>query len=265
MQEAEVNDGIHKPATESCNAVRTLSFSGSHIHAEWVSRVQHYAVPGDAVVVNVSPANASILNHVVPVGEQVIRASFGMRPWRSALLHDGVVEKADSIVVLRVTAEKNIGNLVLDPTWQLFGDTVGRGSPFPRDTPLWRSSQDDLCSIDVDPYEFAGQPPRSREQLRLKVNLWYAPPHTDCFIHTQHPFLEVHTQVYGTGRMQKFRAMDEATLYEDVVMPVGLTHEPFFVVDQPGRLNYPWHRYYADSSCVWMAIELHRSNAHRAE
>jgi hypothetical protein len=47
------------------------------------------------------------------------------------------------------------------------------------------------------------------------------------------------------------------TLYEDVLMPVGFTHDPFFTVAGHGKFSYPWHRYFADTDCVWMAIELH--------
>ena len=47
------------------------------------------------------------------------------------------------------------------------------------------------------------------------------------------------------------------TLYEDVLMPVGFTHDPFFTVGNDGKFSYPWHRYFADTDCIWMAIELH--------
>src|SRR6516225_2250827 len=48
--------------------------------------------------------------------------------------------------------------------------------------------------------------------------------------HTGHQFLEVHTQVLGTGHMQKFRENNPDTLYESVAMCPGFTHDPFFVV-----------------------------------
>src|SRR5207302_1333485 len=66
----------------------------------------------------------------------------------------------------------------------------------------------------------------SPRRYRLKLNLWYTPEETDCGIHTGHQFLEVHTQVLGTGHMQKFRENNAETLYEDVLMPPGFTHDP---------------------------------------
>jgi len=47
------------------------------------------------------------------------------------------------------------------------------------------------------------------------------------------------------------------TLYEDVLMPPGFTHDPFFTVGNDRSFSYPWHRYYADTDCIWMAVELH--------
>jgi hypothetical protein len=71
------------------------------------------------------------------------------------------------------------------------------------------------------------------------------------------PFLEVHTQIHGLGRMQKFREHHEETLYEDVLMPVGFTHDPSCRVAGPNSWEYPWHRYYSDTDSIWLAIELH--------
>ena len=57
--------------------------------------------------------------------------------------------------------------------------------------------------------------------------------------------------------MQKFRQNNVDTLYEDVLMPPGFTHDPFFTLAIDRSFSYPWHRYYADTDCIWMAIELH--------
>lgn len=93
----------------------------------------------------------------------------------------------------------------------------------------------------------------------MKLNLWYTPEETDCGIHKLHDFLEVHTQILGTGYMQKFRENNPETLYENVPMPPGFTHDPFFVTEGDRGFRYPWHRYYAETDCIWMAVELHPS------
>lgn len=93
-----------------------------------------------------------------------------------------------------------------------------------------------------------------KEQIgKVAYNLWFAAEGTDCGIHNEHNFLEVHTQIWGTGHMQKFYEKDAATMYQDIYMTPGYTHEPFCGSDH----KYPWHRYYADTDCVWLAVEFY--------
>lgn len=68
---------------------------------------------------------------------------------------------------------------------------------------------------------------------------------------------QVHTQIYGTGRMQKFHSKDFKRIYEDVLMAPGFTHDPFAGVKDNGDIFYGWHQYYSDTDCIWMAIEYH--------
>jgi hypothetical protein len=82
-------------------------------------------------------------------------------------------------------------------------------------------------------------------------NFWFAAAGTDCGIHNEHDFLEIHTQIWGTGHMQKFHQKDATTMYQDIVMTPGFTHQPF--CDESHV--YPWHRYFADTDCVWLAVE----------
>ncbi len=92
---------------------------------------------------------------------------------------------------------------------------------------------------------------------QVKLNLWFSPPDTHCGIHNIHEFLEIHTQIYGTGKMQKFHDNSYETMYEDVVLSPGQTHSPFAVVTKDGSFRYPWHQYYAETDCIWLAVEYH--------
>jgi len=38
----------------------------------------------------------------------------------------------------------------------------------------------------------------------------------------------------------------------------GVTHLPYANVDEEKRLVYPWHQYYANDDCIWMANEFHQ-------
>ena len=57
--------------------------------------------------------------------------------------------------------------------------------------------------------------------------------------------------------MQKFRSNDFKSIYEDVLMAPGFTHNPFAGVKDNGDIFYGWHQYYSDTDCIWMAIEYH--------
>jgi hypothetical protein len=62
--------------------------------------------------------------------------------------------------------------------------------------------------------------------------------------------------------MQKFRTPDHQTLFDDIVMSPGTTVSPFCNASSASPpFHYPWHRYYADTDCIWAAIELHANSA----
>jgi hypothetical protein len=227
------------------NQRRSLSFSNDWIESVLVSAVREMEVE-DAIVVNVS---TTALRYRAGEDHGTIL------PWKSTMLRNCTIESAESAALLRVRQRTNLGGVALG--WEWYGH---RNSQFPRGTPLYISPQNDIGDIELDPmaaFGHATPTSPSKRRYRLKLNLWYTPEETDCGIHTGHQFLEVHTQILGTGHMQKFRENNAGTLYEDVLMPVGFTHDPFFSVADDRSFSYPWHRYYADTDCIWMAIELH--------
>jgi hypothetical protein len=187
-------------------------------------------------------------------------------PFSSTILKNTHIEQAELLILLRVKEETNMGNIILESGWNLYGDLVkkapGKGNslPFPHNTPLWRSSQDDAGLIPFDPSVILGEttPVQKQETFQIKVNVWFAPAKTHCFIHNQHDFIEIHSQIYGRGRMQKFKAQDYNTLYEDILMSPGYTTPvPFCSLGPDTTFTYPWHQYYADTDCIWLAIEYH--------
>lgn len=87
----------------------------------------------------------------------------------------------------------------------------------------------------------------------LELNLWYLKEKSLGRIHKEHSFTEVHLQVLGIGKMQKYLKQDRSTLYETAFMTPGFTHYPFY----DKHIQYPWHSYDAMTNCIWMAIEKH--------
>ena len=231
-------------AMPESNQSRRLSFSNDWIESVFISGAHDVPVE-NAIVVNLSTA---------PLRYSAGANRGTILPWRSTMLRQCKLEQAESVAILQAKQRTNLGGVALG--WEWYGQ---RNPQFPRSTPLYISSQDDLGDVQLDPIaEFTRENSIAAPQrYRMQLNLWYTPEETDCGIHTGHQFLEVHTQVLGTGHMQKFRENDAKTLYEDVAMLPGYTHDPFFVMGNAGGFHYPWHRYYAETDCIWMAIELH--------
>lgn len=227
------------------NQRRNLSFSNEWIESILLTSAQD-APLDNAIVVNVSPT---------PLMYSAGQDRGTIPPWKSAILRNCRLDHAERAVMLHVRQRENLGGVALG--WEWYGR---RNAQYPRGTPLYISSQDEIGEVQFDPLAIftnnasAATPPK---RYRLKLNLWYTPEETDCGIHTGHQFLEVHTQVLGNGHMQKFREYDAVSIYEDVLMPAGYTHNPFFKLENDASFSYPWHRYYADTDCIWMAIELH--------
>ena len=234
--------------TDTDNKVSVLNFSGPLVDAVLVRDVRDFPVEGRAIVVN--PGLSA-----VPMGRSPRR---WIPALSSTILCDTSVERAESIIVLRAAEDGAIDGIVAQPGWKLLGELLGDGS-YPVRTPLWKSPQDEAGSVAFAPTVVLRQAESGAERLfRVKVNLWFAPAGTDCLIHNLHDFMEVHTQVSGRGRMQKFREQDYRTLYEDVLMSPGYTTpEPFCDSRPDGSFGYPWHQYRADTDCVWLAVEYH--------
>lgn len=226
------------------NLSRQLAFADDFIHAELIEDVRDLVVR-DAIAINLSPrpmVTGSDHPAIVPA-------------WKSTWLRGGTIKAAERVALIQVRRKTNLGGAGLRG-WDWLGNRI---RSFPRDTPLYISPFDHVGEVVTDPFVFTNErtAPQAEQAFDLRLNLWWSPGDTDCFIHNEHPFLEIHTQIHGTGRMQKFHENDEATVYEDIPMSPGATHDPFCRVTGDNKWTYPWHRYYADSDCVWLAIELH--------
>ena len=227
------------------NQRRNLSFSNDWIDSVLVTTAAKMPVE-EAIVVNLSST---------PLQYSVGQSHGTILPWKSTRLRNCVLLQVEAAALLHVKQRTDLGGVAL--TWEWYGQ---RNPQFPRRTPLYISPQDDLGEVQLDPFAAFSQKTSvqaSPRHYRLKLNLWYTPEETNCGIHTGHQFLEVHTQILGTGHMQKFREDNAETLYEDVPMLPGYTHDPFFTLANEGSFSYPWHRYYADTDCIWMATEMH--------
>lgn len=226
------------------NTKRELEFSDQFVECYYVENVQNFTVE-NGIVVNLSNETAVIggeITNVIPA-------------WKSVMLRGGVIANAERIAVFNVRSETNLGGIPFGE-WDWFGD---RFAKFPRTTPLYISRYDTVSEISADPFVFANQRKDNLDvrKYSLRLNLWWSPANTDCYMHNEHPFIEIHTQIYGRGRIQKCLTRDEDTLYEEITMAPGYTHDPFAHIAEDGLPVYPWHRYWSDTDAIWLAIELH--------
>lgn len=242
---SEASDTVEQGET---NIEHELSFSDSNIEAQWVTNLEDYYIQGRTVVSNVGEEDAIIIG----ANEKALK------PRTSTVMQDVTIKTADSVVLNRIKKPSEIGGVVLGSQWDIAGNVIPQ---YPKDIPLWKSTQDSVGFIEADPKVLTAELDRPRpdkkETFEVKVNLWFATNNTNCSIHKAHNFLEVHSQIYGIGRMQKFYEQAANTLYEDVILGPGQTHIPFPVVNEKDEFVYPWHQYYADTDTIWMAIEFH--------
>lgn len=228
------------------NAERALAFSDQFVSARLVENAQDYVASG--VVVNLS-------NKPMTVGGAVPGI---VPPWKSTMLRGGVIVSAERAAIIDVPDRTNLGGLVFGK-WDWFGD---RFEGLPRTTPLYISLYDIVGEVELDPFRFsnAGSNIEILDRYDIRLNLWWAPAETDCFLHNEHPFLEIHTQIFGHGRIQVFQDQDETTLYREITTAPGDTHDPIVRVTGKREWFYPWHRGWTDTDAIWMAIELHPKN-----
>lgn len=89
-----------------------------------------------------------------------------------------------------------------------------------------------------------------------RINFCYAEPMAPSGKHQTHTpdFDEVHAQILGFGKMQKFTENNDDSFYQEVIMAPGIVHDKFY--DKTGY--YPWHQYCSITDCVYMPIEIDR-------
>ena len=167
----------------------------------------------------------------------------------------GKIISAERVSIVDVCQRENLGGLALDG-WDWFGN---RSPEFPRKTPLYISPKDSVGEARLNPWVFSNHPePQNASAVyRIELNLWWAPARTDAVIHNTHDFLEIHTQIFGNGRIQIYRDRAGSRPYREISTAPGDTHDPIVRVEGLRSFRYPWHRGWTDEDCVWMAIELH--------
>ena len=91
----------------------------------------------------------------------------------------------------------------------------------------------------------------------IKLNVCFGERQLPAGLHREHrdpDFDELHLQLCGRGFVQLFRENDPATLYESLPLAPGAVNDPIW--NEEGA--YPWHRYYSQTRCLFLVIEMER-------
>ena len=205
------------------NQQKILSFSEPFLTVYLIEDARGYEIKTKTIVLN--------------LGKHSITVARGrLNPLSSSVYSNLTIQRAEKLVCVELDAD--LARLSSFPfsnelthRWQHVHDIFP--SAHLKKTRLWRSRKERVGDAEF--------------------NLWFAAAGTNCGIHNKHDFNEIHTQIYGWGRIQKFHKNDAKTLCNEVSMGPGYTHEPFY--DERGA--YPWHQYAADTDCIWLAVEFY--------
>ncbi|MEP2785068.1 MAG: hypothetical protein ABJO67_06295 [Pseudoruegeria sp.] len=230
--------------------LRELSFSSPTLPAYVVDEPGILELEGPSVVVN--PSCVSIPLH--PAGLLDGLKPHGARRFQAVGLN--ITETAVAVSLDRLQQPRAEA---LRPGWLALSDLPGMaGQEETKGVQLFRSPRDRVATISARPDQLSPALPPERPLLwGVFMNLWFAPAGTECLIHNNHPFLEYHVQISGQGTMQKFRNSDPSTLYEEQLLTPGMNHDVYSVRPAgDGTYHYPWHQYFANTDCIWLAVEM---------
>ncbi len=233
---------------------KILNFSNGWLTATWLGKVNSQSVPHSinsrSILLNLgqSPAKLSSAS---------ARFQFQLAPWTSAVFENIVLVQADSVVLIEVKQQSDWPDLL--KMVESSGWTRADGRP------IWKSPQDVAGEVELDPCFVADQTPTpNADRMRryeVRLNLWLAAGQTSCSLHDHscEDFLEIHTQILGTGYWENFDRPHGKSRFRQLYMNVGNTHRGFAVspLDDQTRFSYPPHQFFAETDCIWMAIEFH--------
>ncbi len=114
----------------------------------------------------------------------------------------------------------------------------------------WFEKVDLYRSNQVD-YEFGWE--------KYKFNLWFCGKETNCRLHNQHNFIEVHTNIAWDWYMQKFWENNLSSLVETVWLLPWNSHRTFNIkweIEENGNPKYPFHRWLGGTTWnIWAVVE----------
>ena len=158
-------------------------------------------------------------------------------PWKSTILCGGSDHRGRSrFDHRRSRLTTNLGGLLFDG-WDWFGN---RMPEFPRQhTALHFRRRTSSARSRSTPGPSRTIPTRrTRPTATTSNSISGGRRHkTDAVIHNTHAFLEIHTQIFGLGRIQIYGDQAGTKLYREISTAKGDTHDPIVRVNGPPDLR----------------------------
>ena len=203
--------------------VRTLHFSDPFYTIKFIDNEKQYKIDDTSIVINLGEKGILVKDRPLQYLKSTIVRNVILYDIQRALVIEGY-EKTGADAELFSKIEKQ---------WPLMYD-ITREERF-KGIPAWRSPIEKVDNIEL--------------------KLFYVSALTNVGLHKQHNHLEVHTQLLGYGKMQKFEEKNYDTLYQEEMLAPGNTHEPFYNEEHV----YPWHQYQSISDCIYLYMIIETS------
>lgn len=211
--------------------IKQLDFAEPFFSIDYIEDEEHYFVEKNSLVINLAERTHSVITvEGVPI-----------LPLKSAILKDITIDNVKKAMVVKDYERCNIFDVEtrqqIKKTWKTIYECSGmerhKGLPYYKSPKFkWGEGTD-----------------------HIELNFCFvAEPLTPSGLHQGHdrPIDEVHAQILGVGKMQKFHENDTSTYFGEYIMAQGTVHDKMY--DETGY--YPWHQYQSVTPCVYCPIEF---------
>jgi len=204
-------------------SIKVLQFCEPFYTIKAVQDEKEYKIGNKSIVVNLSESSIMVKNRPVNHLKSTIVTNVVVNNLKRAIIVEDYERNIDHAKLFEEIKKK----------WPLVYDMTKQERH--KGILLWRSSKEKIFG-------------------NTEINLCYIAANVSTGLHKMHPpdFTEVHTQILGVGKMQKTEENDYGTLYQEVILAPGMTHDPFY--DE--QVVYPWHQYQSVTEAIFMAVEI---------
>jgi hypothetical protein len=213
--------------------IQTLDFAEPFFSVDYVEHEDRYWVGENSLVFNLSERSQTIM-FIKKIPIMPLKGTIAQAVW---------VENIDQAFIVKDYQRCNLHDIdtiqAIKKTWKSIYECSGierhKGLPYFK-SPKFRTGLG---------------------KNHIEINFCFvSEPLAPSGPHQSHDrdFDEVHAQILGFGKMQKFLENDLSTYFGECIMAPGIVHDKFY--DETG--HYPWHHYQSITPCVYCPIEIDR-------